>query len=160
MKKLLIFTLAVSIATLIGLWSGRKFCTMMPFVSSSSQALYSGMSLNSSQTESIRKLEDSFQKEADELCMKVCRERVDLISQIKNGQINREAIEKKVEEIGQIQILLEKQTAAHILDINKILTPSQSAVYLERIYQKQCRMAAKSGHDGLGMKMEENSIEK
>ena len=51
-------------------------------------------------------------------------------------------------------------TAAHILNINKILTPSQSAVYLERVYQKQCRMAAKSGYDNLDVKMEDNSIEK
>ncbi len=154
MKKLIIFTLAVSVATLIGLWSGKKMCTMAPFASRSSQPLYSGISLNASQTESIQKLEDEFQKEADELCMKVCQERVDLIGQIKNGQISREAIEKKVEEIGQIQILLEKQTATHILDINRILTPSQSAAYLERVYQKQCRMAAKGGYENLDVKME------
>ena len=163
MKKLLIFTFIVSVATLVGLWSGKKVCSMMPSAARSSQALYSGMSLNASQTGSIRKLEDSFQKAADELCMKVCEERVNLLSQIKNGQISREEIEKKVEEIGQIQIFLEKQTATHILDINKILTPSQSAVYLERVYQQQCQMTAKSGHGGLGIKMEnlmkENSVE-
>ena len=162
MKKLLIFTLIVSAATLIGLWSGKKFCAMMPNPIAR-QALYSGINLNSSQVGSIQKLEDSFQKEADELCMKVCRERVSFLDQIKKGRIGREDIDKKVEAIGQLQILLEKKTAAHILDIDKILTPSQSAVYLERVYRQQCRMTAQSGFGNLDVKMMEqgeNSIEK
>ena len=161
MKKLIIFTLVVSAVTLGGLWSGKKVCNMMstPAGMSSGQALYSGMGLSASQTDSIKKLENSFQKESDELCMKVCQERVNLLNQIKNGRISREDIDKKVEAIGQLQIFLEKKTTAHILEINKILTPSQSVTYLERVYQEQCRMTAQSGYDNPDAKIE-NSIEK
>ena len=149
MKKLLIFTVIVSAVTLGGLWSGRKFCAMMsiPAGTRTGQALYSEMGLDASQAESVKKLETSFRKEADELCMKVCRERVSLLDQIKNGRIDREDVDQKVEAIGQLQISLEKKTAAHILDINKILTPSQSGAYLERIYQQQCRMIAQNGYE-------------
>lgn len=51
MKKLLIFTLIISGVTLGGLWSGKKFCTMMsmPAGTRSGQALYSEMGLDASQ---------------------------------------------------------------------------------------------------------------
>ena len=148
MKKLIIFTVIVSVVTLGGLWSGRKFCTMisMPVGARSGQALYSEMGLDASQTESVRKLEAVFRKEADTLCMRICRERVDLLKQLKDKRVSSGVIYAKVEEIGQLQISLEKKVIAHILQVNKTLTPSQSEAYLERIYQQQCRMIAKSGY--------------
>ena len=151
MKKLLIFTLIVSTVTLGGLWSGKKFCTMMsmPAEDRSGQALYSEIGLDASQTQAVRKLEASFRKEADELCMQICRERMDLVDQMKDGRTSHETIDRKIEEIGQLQISLEKKVAAHILTINKSLTPSQSVAYLERIYQQQCQMISQSGYSGI-----------
>lgn len=157
MKKLLIFTVIVSAVTLGGLWSGKKFCTMMsmPASARSGQALYSEMGLDASQTESVRKLETAFRKEMDALCMRICEQRVDLLKEIKNKRISHEAIDKRVEEIGQLQISLEKKVISHILQVDKGLTPSQSAAYLERIYQRQCQLAAQSGYGENLNKMKE-----
>ena len=151
MKKLLIFTLIVSTVTLGGLWSGRKFCTMMsmPAGERSGQALYSELGLDASQKEIVRKLEASFRKEVDELCMRVCRERMNLFEQMKDGRTSPETIDKKIEEIGQLQISLEKKVAAHILTINQNLTRPQSTAYLKRIYQQQCQMISQSGYGGI-----------
>ena len=134
--------------TLGGLWSGNKFCTMMSSLGGtrSGQVLYSEIGLDASQTESVRKLEASFRKDADALCMHICQERADLLKQMKDKRADQEALYKRVEEIGQLQISLEKKVIAHILQVNKTLTPSQSEAYLERIYQQQCRMIAKSGY--------------
>ncbi len=155
MKKLLLFTVIVSAVTLGGLWSGKKFCSMMSMPGRSSQAMYSEMGLDASQTESVRKLETAFRKEVDALCMRICEERVDLLKEIKNKRISHEAIDKRVEEIGQLQISLEKKVISHILQVDKGLTPSQSAAYLERIYQRQCQMAAQSGYGENLNKMKE-----
>lgn len=148
MKKLLIFTVIVSAVTLGGLWSGKKFCTMMsmPVGTRSGQAIYSEMGLDAAQTESVRKLEAAFRKDADALCMRICRERVELLKQMKDKRASQEALDKRVEEIGQMQISLEKKVIAHILQVNKGLTPSQSKAYLERIYEQQCQMIAQSGY--------------
>lgn len=148
MKKLFIFTLIVSVMTLGGLWSGKKFCTMMsmPAGGRSGQALYSEMGLDASQTKSVGKLEVSFRKEADALCMRICQERVKLLEQIKNNRMSQEAIYKRVEEIGGLQISLEKKVIAHIFEVNKGLTASQSKAYLERIYQQQCQIISQSGY--------------
>ncbi len=148
MKKLLIFTVIVSAVTLGGLWSGKKFCTMMslPLGGRSGQAIYSEMGLDAAQTESVRKLEASFRKEADALCMRICEERVRLLKEMKDKRVSPDVLYKKNEEIGQLQISLEKKVIAHILQVNKGLTSSQSEAYLERIYQQQCQMIAQSGY--------------
>ena len=148
MKKLVIFTVLISAVTLGGLWSGRKFCTMvsMPAGMRSGQALYSGMGLDPTQTESVNKFEASFRKEADALCMRICQERVRLLEQIKDKNVDPGTIDKKVEEIGQLQISLEKKVIAHILQVDKSLNASQSKEYLERIYRQQCQMVAQNGY--------------
>ena len=148
MKKLLIFTLIISSVTLGGLWSGKKFCTMMsmPVGARSSQAIYSELGLDTSQTESVRRLEASFRKDADAMCMRICEERVRLLEQMKDKRVSPDVLYRKTEEIGQLQISLEKKVVAHILEVDKSLTPSQSKAYLERIYQQQCQMIAQSGY--------------
>ena len=148
MKKLLIFTVIVSVVTLGGLWSGKKFCNMMsmPAGTRSGQALYAEMGLDASQTESVRKLEASFRKDADALCMRICQKRADLLKEMKDKHANQEVLYKRVEEIGQLQVVLEKKVISHILQVDKSLTPSQGKAYLERIYQQQCQMIAQSGY--------------
>lgn len=148
MKKLIIFTLIISGVTLGGLWSGKKFCTMMsmPAGTRSGQALYSEMGLDASQAESVRKLEAAFRKDADAMCMRICEERVRLLEQMKDKRVSPDVLYRKTEEIGQLQISLEKKVIGHILEVDKNLKPSQSKAYLERIYQQQCQMIAKSGY--------------
>src|SRR3989338_7299881 len=118
MKKLLIFTVIVAGLTLAGLWSGKKVCTMMSTTAGtrSNQALYSEMGLDTSQIVSVKRQEASFRKEADAVCMKICQQRADLLEQIKTNRVSREAIDKKIEEIGALQIALEKKVIAHIFE--------------------------------------------
>ena len=148
MKKLLVFTVIISAVTLGGFWSGKKFCTMMsmPAGARSGQALYSEMGLDTSQTESVRKLEASFRKDADAICTRICQERVDLLKLMKDKRASQEALYRRVEEIGELHIALEKKFVTNVLEVDKSLTPSQSKAYLERIYQQQCQMIAKSGY--------------
>ena len=102
--------------------------------------LYSEIGLDRAQTEIVRKMDASFGGEADQLCMRICRERARLLEQIKDKSILPETIDKKVEEIGRLQISLEKKVIAHILQVDQFLTPSQSEAYLEKIYRQQCQM--------------------
>jgi len=141
MKKLLIFTLLIAAVTLAGLWSGRKVCTMMsPADSGAKQALNVALGLSPAQTESFKKTESSFQKEIGTLCMQICREHANLLAQMKDGKISAQTADQKVEEIGGLQISLEKKIIAHIAQLDKILTPSQIKTYIDKIYQRQCQM--------------------
>ena len=148
MKKLIIFTVLISVITLGGLWSGRKFCTMMLTHSGmrSGQVLLSEMRLNKAQTEEVERFETSFRRDVDAHCMIVCQKRILLLEQIKDKSIKSETIYEKVEEIGQLQISLEKKVIAHILEVDKGLNASQSKAYLEGIYRQQCQMIAQSGY--------------
>ena len=94
--------------------------------SSSGQALYSGMGLDKTQMESVRSLEASFRKEADAMCMRICDERRRLLEQMKDKSASPDVFYRKTEEIGQLQIALEKKVIAHILEVDKSLMPSQS----------------------------------
>lgn len=78
--------------------------------------------------------------------MLICQERVRLLEQMKDKRVSSDILYRKTEEIGQLQISLEKKVIAHILEVDKSLTPSQSKAYLERIYRQQCQMIAKSGY--------------
>ena len=147
MKKLLLFTASISVITLVGFFGGKEVCTMMsPMRAGSSQSWYSGLGLSAAQTESLKKTESSFRKNVDALCMRICQERADLLEQVKNGHMSSEIAYKKIEDIGQLQISLEKEVIAHILQVDKSLTPSQSKAYLEKIYRQQCQMTAQSGY--------------
>ena len=147
MKKLLIFTVLISSLTLAGLWSGRKVCTVMsPADTGSIERAFSGLGLSASETESLKKTESAFREELDTLCMQICQERANLLKQLKEG-ISVENATRKVDAIGRLQILMEKKIINHLMELKKILTPAQSAAYLDKIYQQQCRMISPGGYD-------------
>ena len=148
MKKLLLFTAIISLVTLDGFFGSKKVCMMMwPGSVNPSQAWYFELGLNPSQAESLKKLEGSFRDRTDKLCMKICGERLKLLNQMKQGHGDREAVYRKIEEIGALQVSLEKEIATHILNVKDDLTPTQSQAYLDRIYQQFRDSLKKSGYE-------------
>ena len=147
MKKLLLFTAIISLVTLGGFFGGKKVCMMMwPGSVNPSQAWYFELGLNKQQAESLKSLETSFRDRTDKLCMKICGERLKLLNQMKEGHVDREAVYKKIEEIGALQVSLEKEIATHILDVKDDLTPAQSQAYLDRIHEQFLDSLKKSGY--------------
>ncbi len=134
MKKLFIFTVLISVITLAGFWSGRKMCMLMwPGSLNPNQSWYFNLGMNAQQAQSLKKLDSAFRKDTDKVCMRICKERLDLLNMMRDPNINPDAIYKKIEEIGVLQVSLEKEIATHILKVKKDLTPEQSEAYLNTI---------------------------
>ena len=147
MKKLLFFTAVIALVTLAGFFGGKKVCMMMwPGSVNPSQAWYFQLGLDAGQARELQGLESSFRKQADGLCMKICKERLALLRTMRQKDADPETVNHKIEEIGQLQFLLEKQIAAHILEVKKDLTPEQSQVYFDRIHQELQRSIVQSGY--------------
>lgn len=147
MRKLIIFVAIVSAITLAGFWGGRKACMLMwPGSMNPSQNWYFALGLNAEQAKSLEKLESSFRKDTDDHCMKICKERLGLLRLISHKGANGEVVNRKIEEIGTLQVLLEKQIAAHILEVKKDLTPEQADAYLGHIRAELHQSIIRSGY--------------
>lgn|SRR3989338_3821259 len=134
MKKLLIFTVLISAVTLAGFWGARKVCMLMwPGSLNPNQMWYSNLGLNPEQAESLKKLDSAFRQDTDKVCMRICKERMELLNLMRDPNTKPEAVYKKIEEIGAMQVGLEKEIATHILKVKQDLTPEQSEAYLNRI---------------------------
>lgn len=147
MKKLILFTVLISIVTLASFWGGKKMCMLMwPGSVNPSQNWYYALGLNSEQAEFLKKLDGSFRQDTDKLCMTICKERLDLLNLMKDKSTGQEVVYRKIEKIGELQILLEKQIASHILKVKNDLTPEQSQAYLNRIHEELRQSIIKSGY--------------
>ncbi len=148
MKKLLFFTVLISAVTLAGFWGGRKVCMLMwPGSVNPSGAWYFNLGLNQEQAESLKKLDSLFRKDTDKVCMRVCKERLELLNMMRDPKADPKVIYKKIEEIGALQVSLEKEIATHILKVKKDLTPEQSEAYLNTI-RKELRESIKQNGYG------------
>ena len=119
---------------------------MWPGSMNPSQAWYLELGLNPSQAESLKKDEMSFRERTDKLCMKICQERLRLLGQMREKNTDRLALYRKIEEIGVLQVSLEKEIATHILNVKDDLTPEQSQAYLDRIHAEFRDSLKKSGY--------------
>ncbi len=147
MKKLIFFTVLISLVTLGSFWGGKKVCMLMwPGSLNPSQNWYSTVGLNSEQADSLKKLDTSFRQDADKLCMTICKERLELLNLMKGKNADQEIVYRKIEKIGGLQIFLEKQIASHILEVKKNLTPEQSQAYLNRIHEELRQSMIKNGY--------------
>ena len=147
MKKLLIFSAVIAGVTLIGFWAGKKTCMMMcqgPL--KPNPYCHFALDLNPQQAQSLEKMESGFRKDADKICMQICKERWALVQLIGDKAASPDAINKKIEEIGAMQVSLEKEIAAHILEAQKTLTPQQSEAYLDRLKAELSQSIQKSGY--------------
>lgn len=137
MKKLLIVTLLISGITLFGFWGGRKICMRMwPGSLNPSQNWYFNLGLTSEQAESLKRLDSAFRKDTDKVCMRICKERLELLNLMRDPKARPAEVYKKIEDIGAMQISLEKEIATHILKVKKDLTLEQSEAYLSRIHEE------------------------
>jgi hypothetical protein len=148
MKKLIMFTVLVSAVTLFGFWGASKICHMFmwPATVNPSQAWYFNLGLSPEQAESLKKLESSFRPNADQFCTRICKERLELLKLMRNPDATPDEIYAKIEEIGALQVFLEKQIATHILEVKKDLTPEQSDAYLKRIERELHNSIQQAGY--------------
>ena len=147
MRKLLIFTVLISAVTLAGFWGAKKVCMLMwPGSLNPNRIWYSNLGLNPEQAESLKKVDSAFRGETDKVCMWICKERLELLNLMRNPKAKPEEIYKKIEEIGALQVSLEKQIATHILEVKKDLTPEQSEAYLNRIQRELHESIKQSGY--------------
>ncbi|MGH7198451.1 MAG: periplasmic heavy metal sensor [Candidatus Omnitrophota bacterium] len=147
MKKLLLFTIVISAVTLAGFWGGRKACMLMwPASLNPSQNWYYTLGLSQEQAETLKKVDASFRKDADKMCMRICRERLELLNLMGKKDADPAAVNRKIEEIGGLQVLLEKQIASHILEVKKGLTLDQTEAYLARIHAELAAAIKRNGY--------------
>ena len=147
MKKLLIFAAVVAVATLLGFWGGMKTCVMMcGGMMKANPYCHYASDLDSGQAQSLGKLETDFRQGADKTCMRICKERWELLKLIEGNPADMQAINKEIEEIGAMQVSLEKDIAAHILEAQKTLTPQQSKAYMERMKAQLGQSICNSGY--------------
>ena len=147
MKKLLFFTVLISAVTLGSFWGGQKVCMLMwPGSVNPKGAWYFNLGLNQDQGESLKRLDSLFRKDTDKICMRVCKERLELLNMMRDPKADPQAIYKKIEEIGVLQVSLEKEIATHILKVKKDLTPEQSEAYLNTIRHELEHTIKQSGY--------------
>jgi len=147
MKKLLFFTIVISAVTLAGFWGGQKACMLMwPASLNPSQNWYYTLGLSPEQAETLKKVDASFRKDADKMCMRICRGRLELLNMMGQKDADPAAVNRKIEEIGGLQVLLEKQIASHILEVKKGLSPEQTQAYLDRIHRELAASIKRNGY--------------
>lgn len=147
MKKLIVFTVLVSAVTLAGFWGGKKVCMLMwPGSVNPSQAWYFNLGLSPEQAESLKNMDSAFRSHADKFCTRICKERLELLQMLREPQTPTDAVYRKIEEIGAMQVALEKEIATHILTAKETLSPEQSRAYLDRIQHTLEESIRQSGY--------------
>lgn len=147
MKRLFLFAVLISTVTLAGFWAAPKICMMMwPGSVHPSQSWYFALGLGVEQEKVLKELESSFRKDTDKLCMEICSQRLELLNIMRDPTVNQDIVYQKIEQIGRLQITLEKEIATHILQVKKNLTPTQSEVYLGRIRQELAESIRQGGY--------------
>jgi len=136
MKKLLLYTILISAITLAAFWGARKACMMMwPGSLNPSQQWYFNLGLSPEQAQVLKNMDSLFRKDTDKFCMWICKERLELLNMIRSN-VSPELVYKKIEDIGAMQVSLEKEIASHILKVKQDLSPAQSEAYLGRIREE------------------------
>ena len=120
---------------------------MWPGSVNPSAAWYLELGLSADQAKALEAQETSFRNKTDKLCMQICAQRWAVLNAIKAKSVDREAVYLKIEEIGRFQILLEKEIAAHILNVKENLSPAQSETYLNRIHEQFRDSLKKNGYE-------------
>ena len=147
MKKLLVFAVLISAATLAGFWGARKVCLMMewPGTISPTTRWVSTLGLSAEQAAGLKEKESAFRKEANSLCMQVCQGRLEVLEMMEKKGAAGEEVLRKVGDVGALQIDLEKKVADHILEVKKSLTHHQSEIYLAHIREQVLKSIRQCG---------------
>lgn len=147
MKKIFFFSLVIAGVTLLSFWGGKKACERMcQGTSKPNPYCHFALDINPQQARSLGQLESGFREEANKICRRICKERLEVLRLISKKEVGRDVIFKRIEEIGALQIALEKKVAEHILEAHKILTPQQGDTYLARLEQELAGSIKASGY--------------
>ncbi|MBI4549413.1 MAG: hypothetical protein HY714_00605 [Candidatus Omnitrophica bacterium] len=134
MKKLLVFAVLVSAATALGFWSTQKVCVMMkPKFIAGGADWYAKSNLPADKIEAVKALDGRLQEEVHRLCADVCLQRAELLKMMQGPGGDETRVFEKIEEIGRLQIELEKRIASHLFGLKKVLSPGESRQYFQLI---------------------------
>lgn len=133
MKRLLFFTLLISAVTLTAYWGTQKLCTSCLFKGHGPQVSFKALDLTAEQQSRIAAKQSTYQKQADELCMKICAGRLEVLRLIKDPAASQEMLDAKIDEVGKLQSQLEKEVARHLRDVRADLEPAQYEKFMEQI---------------------------
>lgn len=136
MKRFFWLAVLLALAASAGFWSMRRVCQMAkpccPVHDAKAPA---------------PNAEYALPAQAHALCGAICKERLELIRLLESAEADRTAVERKVEEIGAMQTSLEKQIAAHILDVKASLPPDRARAYLAGIREQMKRAIRHNGFE-------------
>lgn len=138
---------AVVAAVWVGWWSGTKVCGVMPR-EPQPDSWRASLGLSAAQEAALDDSEAAFRAEVDALCAQLCRDRADLLAEMKDGRVSAEAAHLRVDEIGRRQTELDRRTVAHLIELQQILTAPQARAYIDAVYQQQCRLIHGEKSDG------------
>lgn len=97
------------------------------------------LKLTAPQKQEIEKLDKIFLKEQGSFCNQVCEKRKQLSQLLLETNGNRQAIDRRVEEINFLQGELEKAMMEHIFEVKALLLPKQQQKFLSLIARELCR---------------------
>jgi Spy/CpxP family protein refolding chaperone len=137
MKRLFFFAVLVSAVTAAGFWSTQRMCLMMkPRFLMGGSGWYKETGLPAEKVQTVKELDAKLQKEVHHLCAEVCVKRSELLNLMRIGASDEPAVYGKIEEIGGLQVSLEKKIAAHLFELKKVLSPEESQKYFQQIEER------------------------
>src|SRR3989338_884258 len=120
MKKLILLTAIVSLATLAGFWGFKRSCSLCSLKGHfGATSTTKDLQLTRDQQKWFTPLETRFQKQIEGICMQICDKRMEVVDLMSEPGVQSGALHQKIEAVGALQILLEKQIADHVLEVKK-----------------------------------------
>jgi Spy/CpxP family protein refolding chaperone len=94
------------------------------------------LNLNNDQKSQIEKLRAEFQKQQIAQRAKVQTARVELRQVLRAENPDKSAIEKKINEVAQLNAQLQTARVNHLLNVRKVLTPEQQKMIREAVRER------------------------
>ncbi len=145
MKKIILFVALISLVTVAGYLVAQKACISIG-TKSQGERWYENIGLSKNDSALFKDSDALFRTEMDKVCTRICKERADLIKMMKDPNPDRNAIERKIEQIGKMQIELEKQIAVHILDVTQKLPAEHRQAYIQTIERQFIESVKQHGY--------------
>ena len=148
MKHTSFFTLILSLLFILSIGSGQQ--QQRPGVRPFHQGMMENLNLTDSQKKDIEKLNTDFAKQRVEQQAKVRTAQIELHALFKSDEPNKDAIEKKISEISDLQSRNRILGIEHWYAVNKLLTPDQQKIWkstLERTPRQRLAMRFRQMRD-------------
>ncbi len=130
MKKILVLALAVSVFTMAAFFGSQRMCrmTMTP-----GRSPIESLGLSDAQKAQIQEIENKYSASENAICMELCRKRADLVRMLARKDSVDAEVGALIDSIGAVDAKLEKEIAAHVLDVKRLLNDEQAAKYVESL---------------------------